>query len=217
MSRHADWGPLIVETDVDADILLLLRTWLPTYLGRVEDERGEDRHALARPVEESYANALEDDEFLDYRLPSIVVTTAAPVGTPERDGNGLYSAAWSVVVSAILRGKTPPEARRDAALFGGCVRRILVQQALPTLPGAVEWAGGRVAPVMDTTGADRFLAAGVNTFTVNIDDVLDADGGPAGDPYPDPDPTDPDTAYTPLATVEAVNLHVDGRPIIEGD
>lgn len=211
MAAVADFGPLVVETDVDVAVVRTLRLWLPTYLAQAERDRGLADRLLARPVEESYANTLEDDEFLDHRLPAIIVTTAQTSGEPLKDGRGIYSVPWLVVVSSVVRGRTPPETRAVAALFGGCVRRCLVQQA--DLGGAVQgvwWVASNVAAVPDVTDQGRYLAAGINRFTVLVDEALDAYGGPTipADYGPDPDPADPDTPYDPLAAVGDVIIDV---------
>jgi hypothetical protein len=205
MSLHADWGELVIATDVDRAVLLQLQRWLPTYLTRAEVERDLPAHLLARPNAESYQNVLEDDDFPDGRLPAILVTTAqtgdVAVGT-----EGAYYASWQVVVSVIVRGRTAPETREVAALFGGCVARILAHQQLD-LDGEVKWTGASVAPVADVTDKGRWLAAGINTFTVYADQVISGDGPvlPTDDdpPYDSPDPDDPDAPYDPLVLVRA--------------
>jgi hypothetical protein len=219
--RTADFGPLVVETDVDLAVLATLKSWLPTYLAQAERQRGLASRLLPRPRGESYANTLEDTEFLDHRLPAIIVTTAAPTDVAQ-DGDGFYIADWHVVVSAVVRGRKPEETRGIAALYGGCVRDILTDR--PTLGGfasATKWIpGGGVAPVDDPTPAGRYLAAGINQFTVSVDDVLREAAGPAtADPYEQPDPDapgyDPDAPWDPLATVRqnGVTVEVEGVPI----
>jgi hypothetical protein len=202
----AEFGDLVVETDVDRAIVGTLRTWMPTYLSHLEVERDLRPRLLARPKPESFANALDNDEFLDHALPAIVVTTAqaTDVATGPSFVGQTYNASFTVVVSAIVRGRTPGETREVAALFGGCVRRILVQQPFDSLDAVVHWDGGAVSPLEDSTDEGRYLAAAMNRFVVQADNVISGEGPvlPNDDnPYDPPDPDAPDVPYDPLAVV----------------
>jgi hypothetical protein len=210
MTTPADFGPFIIETDVDRALLGTLAFWLPTYLSQVERERDMVHGALARPTSDSYANTLDDDEWLDHRLPAVVCTTAATRDTPNIEGGWEYEVAWLCVVSTVVRGRTPAETRAVAALLGGTVRRVLVQQQ--SLAGAGEpfadstqWVRSHVLPVPDATSSGRYLAACVNEFEVRTSNVVDASVGPLPDPG-----VDPDIVYDPDPTVGAVTIDVGG-------
>lgn len=217
----ADFGPLVVETDVDLAVIQTLRLWLPTYLAQAERERNLANRTLARPVPQSYTNALEDDEFQDAWMPAIIVTTAQLDGDPELAEGGAYEGNWRVVVSAVTRGRTPGESRAISSLFGGSVRRCLVQQSdLGGFASEVRpRGGGRVAPVADSTGQDRFLTAAINQFSVYMDNIVQAGVGPFlpdpedPNPYDPPDPSgDPDAPYDPLVPLNTVTTSVTAKP-----
>lgn len=219
----ADFGPLVIETDVDTAVLTLLARWIPTYLARFEEERGWANRLVARPVKDSYSSYLEDEEFPDYRMPSVLATTSRPDETV-RNGDSLWSVGYGVTVSCVVRGRTPGEARMVAAVFGGAVRRALTQQDTG-LASEVRWTGGPgVSPVATSTGETRHLAASVNTFIVYVDDVLQ--GAPAGPylpspdepstPYTPPDPDgNPDAPYQSLADATSMTVDVQGVPITD--
>lgn len=214
--RAANFGPLVVNTDVDAAILQKLELWVPLYLSQLERERNladplvEKR--LDRPPEVSYANTLDDDEFPDHILPAVIVTTANTEGEPTKDGNGMYSCAWNVVVSCIVKARTPSETRQLAAWFEGCIRRIMLDDD-PPFDGEVRWTGTNTAAVADPTGAGRYLAAGISTYVVYVDQVVLAGGGPEGPPvYEDPDPANrPDDPFVDRVTVGSVTTDVIGK------
>jgi hypothetical protein len=216
--QRNDFGPLVVETDVDTAVIKLLRKWLPTYLSILEDERELEAHTLARPKPESYTNTIDEDEFLDHRLPAVIVTTARTVGAPTRLGDGIYATTWAVTVSSVVRGRTPSETRWVASLFGGSVRRALTHNMDLETDGAVNgirWLSSEPISLADDTGEGRFLAALVNTFTVSTDAALqDARGPVPSGPYDSPDPVnDPDIPYDPPLDVAEVNVAVEGVPI----
>lgn len=220
--QYADFGPCIVETDIDAAVVKLLLRWFPTHLAQLEVERGFNPGFLSRPKPESFANTLDEDEFLDHRLPAVIVTTAQTVGAPEKDGDGFYYAAWTCIVSAVVRGRTPPETRSFAALYGGAVRRIMASMdALDgNIAGESRWVAGNVAPVRDSSRRGRYLAASINQFSVYVDRIFQQGTGPSlplppESPYPPPDPDSPATPYDPLAEVRDVYVDVTATPIKE--
>jgi hypothetical protein len=183
MTPFADWGTLLLETDLDRLVIARLRMWLPTYLSRAEDERDLANGLLARPVDGAYENTLEDDTFPDSRLPAVLVTTA------QTEGN-----------------------REIASVFGGCVRRILIQQQLSDDIGVL-WRASNVAPVVDQTDQGRYLAAALNRFTLLVNEAVSGDGPiiPTVDDPPYPPPGDPNETYDPLLPVTNVTTTIETR------
>jgi hypothetical protein len=210
--RRADFGPLVLSPDIDDATIATLREWFPTYMERHAEERDLDLTQIQLPKSGQFAAVIDDEQFPDYNLPSIIVTTAQTEGEPTQDGNGNYFAAWNVVVSAIVRGRNALETRQLAGHFEGCVRRILVQQGID-LPGEVKWRGSNVAPVMDPTNSGRFIAAGMGNYLAYVDEVVQEGVGPNKDsnPYPPADPEDPSTPYEPLISVGRVNFDLQNR------
>jgi hypothetical protein len=210
----ADWGISLAETDVDRAVIASLMRWMPTYLTRAERERGLMTHLFARPLDSSYQNAMEDTSFPDGRLPAVVVTTAQTDDVTKHP-HWRHSADFAIVVSCIVRGRTPFEARDAASIFGSCARRILVHQQTD-IEGEVNWEAGSIIPVPDTTDNGRWLAASLGRFTLYADEVLTGDGpvepDPDDPPYPPPDPNDPDQAYGNLATIGAVDTTIIAVP-----
>lgn len=193
----ADWGPLVIATDVDEAILAVFQEWMPTYLKQVASERALG-YELA--TVNTYANTLDSDEFMDHQLPAIIVTTADTAKTLG-GANFTYQATWNVVVSVIVRGRRPPESRKTAALYEGAIRRCFLNKCRQN-SGPLsdpDWKGTRVAPVKDTTGAGRYLAAGIGTYNVSTDAAAQGFGGPD---VPNAD------KYVPLATVTEVDISV---------
>jgi hypothetical protein len=207
-NQSADFGTMLVETDMDRLVLDQLKLWLPTYLARAESERGLPNRLLARPQSGSFQNALEDDTFPEGRLPGVIVTTARS-NDIAKNQNG-YMGAYRCLVSGVVRGRSGQEARELASVWGGTIRRILHHQQLADFEGEIRLTGHRVTPVLDGSGDNRWLAAGQNTFTIFADHVLGGDGPlMPGGPYHDPDPSgDPDAPYDPLAEVNEVSVDI---------
>lgn len=213
----ADMGPMLVETDIDDAAIVVLKRWMPQYLTQVESERDLPIRTLARPVAQSFANTIDEDEFLDHQLPAIIVTTGRTDGAPEILNDDMYAADWRCVVTSIVRGRNPKETRWLASLFGGTVRRIMVHnQELNGVANGVRWTGSEPAAIEDGRDEGRYLAGLINNFIVTTDSVVKADAGPVPHgPYPEPDPDDVDTPLEPLVEVAEVTTAVVGVPITE--
>lgn len=194
----ADWGPLVIATDIDMALLTKLEDWLDTYLVQGAKERSLG-YELAKP--NSFSNVLETDEFLDHQLPAILVTTA-DTAKVKGGPNHKYEAVWRVTVSAVCRGRKAQESRFNAAVTEGAVRRTLLQKAR-TNDGPlndIKWTGVKVAPVAEATGKGRYLAAGIGTYNVSTDYAAQGFGGPD---IPN------EHAYLDLATVTDVTTTVE--------
>lgn len=225
LNPSASFGPLVIEPDVDAAVLRTLNAWMNTYLNRFEAERGLDHNYFQRPSDRSYVNALTEEEFTDQKLPAIAATATETDEEPTKNGDGVYSVAYNVEVSAICRGNNPVGSRFNAASLSGCCRRILEQQCdLGGFASEVEWLSSSLGPIADPVSGGRYLVRGINTFRVWVDQVLsqldgpfipDPDDPPVS-PYPDPDPSDPDQTYDPPVAVSTVTVEIDGVPINSG-
>ena len=175
-SAIAEWGPLVIATDVDEAILAVFNEWLETYLSELGAER---TLGYALPAPKSISNVLTDAEFLDHQIPAVLVTTAdttKTVGGP----NSVYQATWNVTVSCVVRGRTPAETRKLAALYEGAIRRCFLNKCRK-VGGPLSdptWKGTRVAPVKDATRQGRYLAAGIGTYNVSTDAAAQGFGGP---------------------------------------
>lgn len=192
----ADWGPLVIATDLDDATMAQLRKWMPTYLRRVVSERSLPFN-LALP--RTYGNTFAGQEFLDHQLPAVVAVAAR--GSSMRGGpNKAYEGIWTLEVATIVRGKRPPATRFLAALYEGVTRRIMVQQAGGTPLDHVVPTAMRYEQVPDGTKQGRWLLAGVSVFEVRTDKIVAPSAGPD---IPDAD------VYLDEATVVEVDIEVD--------
>lgn len=196
----ADWGPLVIVTDVDEAIKATLEKWLPTYLVQGAKERSLD---YKLPDPKTYSNVLEEDEFMDHQLPAILITTANTASV-KGGANSKYEALWRVKVSCVVRGRKATESRFNAAIFEGAVRRTVLQKSRSSASPVndVDWVSTQVAPVSDATGKGRYLAAGIATYNVATDYAAQGFGGPD---IPNAD------AYLDLATVTDVTTDIEPK------
>lgn len=203
----ADFGPLLISTDIDDAAIATLQAWLPTYLGQIERERGL---RVPRPRAASYFTALEEEpgEMLDRALPAIVVTTARTDSEPSIAGDGTYLADWRLTVSAIVRGPTADLTKRIASRLEGSIRRLLVSDNGHTLGGAVhalKWMSAFVGPVPNRQQKARYLAAGIGQYRVWTQDTVKEALGPTV-------PDEPTYDGLPVVTVVTTGLTADPFP-----
>lgn len=199
----AEWGPLVIATDLDDRALDLCRTWMPTYLRHFHDERSLSFN-LALP--RSYGDTFAGQEFLDHQLPAVVAVAAR--GTSMRGGQAhAYEGVWSLEVATVVRGKRPAATRYLAAVYEGITRQLIVQQAGISPLDHVSPVGMRFEQVPDGTKDARWLLAGVSVFEVRTDKIVAPTSGPN---IPDAD------EYLDEATVVEVDMDVLGSPIVIG-
>ena len=198
----ADFGPLVVATDVDDAVIGVVRRWINTYLSQVELERGLGDQTLKRPRPANVINALSVVEFMDNALPAIVVNTTNTTTTPIVMAGGDTTAFWRATISCVVRGKSQSATKVLASLYEGSVRRLMVQRAQKEhgLIADCRWDSTLVQPVADTSGAGRWLAAGVGQFLLGVDVAMNGVVGPS---EPDVGP------YAPLATVQEVDVDLE--------
>ena len=193
----ANWGPLVISSDIDDHVLAAVKTWMPTYLKQIYKERNLTvKPALPR----TYAATFMGQEFLDHQLPAIIATTAqstAMVG----GSNMLYDGVWSLRLATVLRAKRPPVTRYLASLYEGVVRRLVLQQARGGPCNDIKYAGMRYEEVPDVTGAGRYCLAAISTFDIFTDAIVQ--------PYAGPDVPDADV-YLDEATITEVDIEVLG-------
>ena len=196
----ANWGPLVIGTDVDDQVLATLRTWMPTYLRQYRSERSLSFNpALPR----TYANTVEGHEWLDRQLPALVCTTAslqATAGGPNIPLGGV----WQTLVACIVRGKSPAATRYLAAMYGGTVARVVLNKGRGGALNDVRLSSARYEQVADATGQGRWLLAAVHQFSVFTDEIAQPWGGPD---RPDAD------EYVDEATVVEVDIEVLGETL----
>ena len=202
MSALAEFGPLVVATDIDDAVIGVVQKWINTYLSQVELERGLGDETLKRPRPANIINALSVVEFMDNALPAVVVNTTNTTATPIVMAGGDTSVFWRATISCVVRGKTQPATKVLASLYEGSVRRLMLQQAQKEhgLITDCRWDSTLVQPVADTSGAGRWLAAGVGQFVLGVDVATNGVVGPSA---PDLGP------YDPLATVQEIDVDLE--------
>jgi hypothetical protein len=197
---YADWGPLVASTDVDEKILELARTWMPTYLRRLKEERDLE---LQNPRE--YATMLTDEELLDHPLPAVVSKTAE-MASAQGGMEKMYAGEWTTEVSVSVRGRDPRETRRTASVFEAVTRRLLTQHGRGTPLDWIHYTGMRLDQVPGDDRAGRYVLKATSIFQVWTNQIVDPTAGP--------DIPDADT-YGPWPLARTVDVDLQKLPLEE--
>ena len=166
----ANWGPLVIGTDIDDAMLATLKQWMATYLRRCCVERSPGfMPPLCAPLSSSV------------RGPRVIVPSLHRARLPDgealqADGGAESSitvgGAWQSLVACVVRGKQPAATRYLAAMYGGTVARVVLQKARGGVLNDMRLSSARYEQVPDVTGQSRWLLAAVQQFTVFTDEIV---------------------------------------------
>jgi hypothetical protein len=176
---------------VEAAVLNTLKDWMPFYIAQMERETG--RAARDLPQIESWILRPEFEYWPeDLMTPAVVVVSPGLAGDrPAKTGDGYYRATWSVGVATVTEASDQDATNELAGIYGAAVRGALLQRR--SLEGEM-----RIADWIDVdtdripSEARRTLAAEMNLFTVEMEQIVSVAEGPRGEPPADPyaDPGD---------------------------
>jgi hypothetical protein len=201
------FGPIVSGHDVEQWSLALIRKWFSTYLAEKEAQDGLTRGALQRP--RGYVIAPSLDKWPEDQLPAIVLVSVGLAERPLKEGSGRYRARWDMGVACICSARTQSESHANAQRYMAALRLIFIQR--PSLDGkasGVDWQGEQY----DQLDYDdlRSIDGGFGQFTVEVEDIALAGGGPATPDVPlAPDDTLPWPDWTAVETADVVVQRVD--------
>lgn len=170
---------------VEAAALKTLKDWMPFYIAQMERETGRDPRQL--PQIKSWV-LRPDFEYWpeDLKTPAIVVVSPGLVGDrPTKTGDGYYRATWSLGVAAVTEASDQDATNELAGVYGAAVRGALLQRR--SLEGEM-----RITDWIDTdtdripSEKRRSIAAEMNLFTVEMEQIVSVAEGPRGEPPADP-------------------------------
>jgi len=197
---------IVSANQVEEAVRDTLKLWMPVYLQEMELQLGRTRKKV--PVPRSFMVAGELEQLRENQLPGILVQSPGLTGVPWHDGEGMYTATWRIISTALVSALDQESTRAVAKLYGAAMRGILVQK--PTLGEFAintKWTSESYND-LPTPDGERNLTLVSIWCEVTVEDVVNKMGGPRT--YPTPDPPDPATqpgSQWPL--VEEVDIDVE--------
>ena len=190
------FGDLFGGHQIDAALIDVLDTWMPTYLKEVARQSGIPQ-TLEPP--RSIVAVAEFDGWPEEQLPSIVIVNAGTEGTPQNHG-GIFEASWPIEICISVQADTQPVTRRNSQLYIAAARGCLMQRrSLGHGMKGVDW-GGESYTLIEVEKR-RSLAGAKASFVVQRENVLTVGAGPT-DPDLDPQAGDWPTVKEAEATVK---------------
>lgn len=199
------FGNIKTAGAVEGAVLGIVQKWLPTYVAELERQTGRAVPSVARP--RSYGVTYDLDNWPENQLPAILVVAAGTDGEPEEEGGGVFSAWWSVGVSAVLTAPDAVNVKRNSQLYAAAIRALVVQHRnLGGFAMTTDWVAEEFAE--STADQNRSLAITLNSFRVKVRDVVTSYAGPI-QPDPKPDPNEPYPEWTTVTSTETVANRAD--------
>jgi len=172
------FGPLVHSGKVEKAVQDTLETWMPTYLREVERQHDKDQGVL--PAPRSYRLVSETNDPVRWpedQLPSVVIMCPGFAEEPVHHGSGLYRVRYGVSVAAMVSARDQGATRQLARLYGIAVAAILLQKSsLDDFAAGVKWIDEAFDDIPSET--QRSLAVAVESFTVDVEGVVDSSQGP---------------------------------------
>lgn len=182
------FGPSLDSSDVEAAVIAHLEAWMDTTIAatrRLKDPTGERWPNGVSPIRDftvSHA-AAEAEKWPEDQLPMLVCQSPGMEGEPYGQGDGLVSALYGIVVTAIASSVDMPDTKALARLYASAARMAILQEPSLKAGGEEPFAGGvamvgeRNVPVRRGVEAERNLMAVSVSFLVEVDAVLDVQAG----------------------------------------
>jgi hypothetical protein len=182
------FGPVVLATDLDDTIIPLFRTWLPTYVRALSDQRNLPQ-TPALPRSGDYVRVLDASQLFDQNLPTVAVTSVHTTGKITRQPDRSQGGTIKVAVTGVVRGQNRDNSRTIASIYEGAIRLIMLEQ----VPGQgpiheVLHTSWDIQPVPDPSKGGRYLCAAMDMFEVKLDQMTSTAGAPKvpdAEPYVD--------------------------------
>lgn len=153
-----------------------LEKWMPTYLREIERQLDMDVGKVPPP--KNYGTRNRFEVLAVEALPRVVVISPGLVSAPRANGNGDYTAEWSLAVGIAAAAPSEEEADMLAKIYGLAARGIIAQNpSLGDVANRVEWVDERYDDLPIESSAILVKVAAV-FFTVEVVNVLSRWAGP---------------------------------------
>lgn len=177
-------GPMFSAADLESAVETTLKTWMETYLHAMEQHRSVPAQSYEFP--RAWVKDARERTYAEDQVPAIIIV-AGGAQDPERHGGGggRYTAWFTLSIGVVVSAFDKEITSQLCKDYIAVVRTLIVQNAsLDGVAQEVRW----MEEHYEDGGTDgrREYAAGVCTFLVAVNDVLDAGAGmltPPSDPY----------------------------------
>jgi len=125
-SVAAQFGRILVPSQIEEAVTATLQKWFPTYLAEIARQMNVNRNIFPQP--QNYTSRNSFDAESGEKLPKVVVVAPGLQDPPTRVGGGLYTARWRLGVGVAAAGKDEQSSNLRVKAYGAAARTILPQQ-----------------------------------------------------------------------------------------
>jgi hypothetical protein len=188
------FGPFVGAHHLEAAVLNVLWTWLPTYQHEIAREAGLVPSYL--PPVRSYRVVSELSRMPEDQVPSVLLANNGVLEPPFKHGDSVYVATWEVdigvqVVAKGARLQATPRALTLARMYLTAIRLAVIQQR--DTGGVIhmtDWWGERPSSVLEAED-DRTTCLASTRFHITTEGAAQWGEGPTDPLYPPEDPDNP--------------------------
>lgn len=166
------YGNTVDVEDIHGRVTAFIAKWSPSYLA----EFGRRKGFLNLPAFQSYTNVDTMDKWPEDALPAVVTFIPGTNGTPEKQGDGSYTAEWPVGIGIVMSSKDREETRKLLTLYMLAIRAMFVQHgSLDDFSESTVWEGDSYDDL--PFNASRTIQAGIVSFGIKINNVVESAAG----------------------------------------
>jgi hypothetical protein len=198
------FGELIVGTQLEVAVMDTLSDWMPVYIREIELQLTRPQGKIPPP--RTYTTRNEFTSFPDDQMPICVVVSPGLADPPTKEGDGTYSAWWSVGVGFAAAARDADASGFVAKVYGAACRGVLLgsHSSLGGFATGLEWVDESYDDLV--TEEERTIRACYDIFRVHKTGIVTRGVGPTtlpNDPASQPGSTWP-TANT--VKIDGINL-----------
>jgi hypothetical protein len=174
MSDLDVFGPLVVDTEIGAQIEATLAEWYPTYLAMLVRNVPS---IGSLPAPGSYVHTSDPTHFPEEAPPTCVIAVPGTMGEPKRDAAN-WRAMWDVRIVVFVQAVDRNTTEQLAKYYATATRAILVQKpSLGNFAEGTSWRGTSYG-IRVADRDQRTKGSCENRFAVDVRDVVQAFTGP---------------------------------------
>lgn len=188
---------IVTRFDVEAAVKENVEMWLPDFVAESARQHNYDPSKIAMPLK-PYRTRSRFESVTTAELPMLAITSAGLAGQPRKNGDGSYSAPWSVGIAGLYEAPGDDTARELTGIIGAAVRELMIKRPAqggvdfegdPGIASATYWVDERYDDLRPGEEGNR--ASFREMFIVEVDAVVGSGLGPT-EPSTDPTVEPPD-------------------------
>lgn len=196
------FGEVVLGTQVETAAMATLGQWMPTYIQEMEIRLGRTRGEIPPPRTYTTRNTLTS--YPADIMPLCVVVSPGLADPPTKQGDGRFSAWWTLGVGFAAAAKDADASGFLAKLYGAAGRLILLhKQSLGGFASKVHWVDESYDDLVDDD--ERTIRACYGVYRVLVEGIATEYAGPAApaDPANQPGSTWP---TADIVQIDAINV-----------